>query len=106
MANGSSNIGPYEAAWNQFVIEFRDWIAGVQSWLETLSTGEKIIGISLFTLALLTMIVMQAKAKSDPGSNSRQFTVALVLVVIFAFGAGWTLDSGAGSLSHLFGRSS
>lgn len=104
MANASSEVGPYEAAWNQFVIEFRSWIGDVQVWIDTLTTGEKIIGICLFALALLTMIIMKSKSKSDPGSNGRQFTVALVLVVIFAFGAGWTLDTGSGSLSHLFGR--
>lgn len=104
MANASNEVGPYEAAWNQFVIEFRSLIGDIELWIDTLTTGEKIIGICLFTLALLTLIIMQAKAKTDPGSNSRQFTVALVLVVIFAFGAGWTLDTGSGSLSHLFGR--
>ncbi|MEM1390840.1 MAG: hypothetical protein AAGG45_07140 [Pseudomonadota bacterium] len=104
MSETSEDIGPYEAAWNQFVIEFRSWIAGIQSWMDTLSTGEKIIGISLFALAVLALVVMQAKAKVSPGSNRRQFSVALVLVVIFAFGAGWTLDSGSGSLSHLFSR--
>ncbi|MEM7493459.1 MAG: hypothetical protein AAF296_08760 [Pseudomonadota bacterium] len=102
MSERSGDIGFYEGTWNQFVIEFRSWISGVQAWMDTLSTGEKVIGLSLFALAVLTMIVMQAKAKTSPGSNRRQFTVALVLVIIFAFGAGWTLDSGSGSLSHLF----
>ncbi|MEM1035289.1 MAG: hypothetical protein AAGI14_00880 [Pseudomonadota bacterium] len=102
MANTSGQTGFYEAAWNQFVIEFRSWIGDVQVWMDGLTMAEKLIGISLFSLALLTMIVMKAKAKSDPGSKSRQFTTALILVVIFAFGTGWTLEGGSGSLSHLF----
>lgn len=104
MANATKQIGPYEAAWNQFVLEIRAWVADIADWINALTTGEKVIGLCLFALALLALMVNQARAKNTPGSNSRQFTVALSLVVIFAFGSGWTLDTGAGSFAHVFGR--
>ncbi|MEM1087045.1 MAG: hypothetical protein AAGH90_04895 [Pseudomonadota bacterium] len=102
MLNLSISSGFYEALWNQLVIDFRSWIQGVQSWIAGLSLAEQIIGISLFALSLLIMIILKANAKSNPGSKSRQFSVALILVIIFAFGAGWTLEGGSGSLAHLF----
>jgi len=104
MAASTTESGPYQAAWNQFVIELRSYMSVVQDWIGTLSIGEKIIGMSLFVLVLMYLIVSRSRKKMDPGSNSRQFTGALILVVIFAFGAGWSMDTGSGSLSHLFGR--
>lgn len=103
-SSASGQVSPYEAAWNQFVIELRSFASEAYHVIMNLSTGEKVLGMVAFIMVLMLMIVMTARKKGDPGSNSRQFTGALLLVVLFAFGAGWTLDGGAGSLSHIFGR--
>lgn len=104
MSTSGTKTEPYQAAWNQFTIELRSYVGEIQIWVEGLSTGEKVIGMCLFALVLLFLIVSKARKKSDPGSNRRQFGGALILVVIFAFGAGWSVDTSGGSLSHLFGR--
>ncbi len=104
MSTSGSKIEPYQAAWNQLVIELRSFFSEIQAWTQGLSMGEKVIGLCLFALILMFLIVTMARKKTDPGSNGRQFTGALVLVVIFAFGTGWSLDTSSGSLSHLFGR--
>lgn len=104
LADSNSSADPYKAAFEQFMIEVRFYLGEVQAWLMNLSDGEKILGLCAFVLVLMLIIVSKARRNEDPGSNGRQFSGALVLVMIFAFGAGWTIDSGTGSLAHLFGR--
>ncbi|MEQ3745039.1 MAG: hypothetical protein ABNH53_02235 [Henriciella sp.] len=104
MADSKNSVDPYKAAFEQFMIEVRFYLGEVQGWLLSLSDGEKILGLCAFVLFLLLMIVSKARRNEDPGSNGRQFSGALVLVMIFAFGTGWTLDAGNGSFAHLFGR--
>ncbi|MEM8617866.1 MAG: hypothetical protein AAGF20_13145 [Pseudomonadota bacterium] len=100
----ASSSGPYQAIWDTIAIELRALLIWLQDILADMSMGERIIGISLFALVLMFFIVNAARRKKNPGSKGRQFSGALFLVVIFAFGAGWTLDSGSGSLSHVFQR--
>lgn len=104
MSNAGASSDPYQAAFEQFMIEVRFYLGEVQTWIMDLSIGEQLLGLCAFVMVLMLFILTKARKKEDPGSNSRQFTGALVLVIIFAFGAGWTLDTGDGSLSHLFGR--
>jgi hypothetical protein len=104
LADSKNSVDPYKAAFEQFMIEVRFYLGEVQGWLMSLSDGEKILGLCAFVLFLLLMIISKARRNEDPGSNGRQFSGALVLVMIFAFGAGWTLDAGNGSFAHLFGR--
>ncbi len=104
MATIAAEPGLYEAAWKQVMIDLRAYLGVVQSWIETLSETEKVVGLCVFVVVLMILIVNRSRRKRDPGSNGRQFTGALVLVVIFAFGAGFTVDTSGGSLSHLFGR--
>ena len=104
MATTTTEPGPYEVAWNQFIIELRAYMGEVLDLIETLSMTEKVMGLCLFVFVLMMFILNASRRNVDPGSNGRQFTGALVLVVIFAFGAGWTVDTGSGSLAHIFGR--
>ncbi len=104
LADSKNSSDPYQAVFEQFMIEVRFYLGEVQGWLLSLSDGEKILGLCAFVLVLMLIIVSKARRNEDPGSNGRQFSGALVLVLIFAFGAGWTLDAGDGSFAHLFGR--
>lgn len=104
MSASTKESGLYEAAWNQFVIELRDYAGDVGEWLGNLSIGHQILGLCAFVMVLMFLIVNSARRKADPGSNGRQFTGAMLLVIIMAFGVGWTVDGGTGSLSHLFHR--
>lgn len=104
MSAASKEPGLYEAAWNQFVIELRDYASDVADWLANMSIGHQILGLCAFVMVLMFLIVNASRRKADPGSNGRQFTGAILIVIIMAFGVGWTVDGGTGSLSHLFQR--
>lgn len=104
MVNGGTDTDPYRAAWNKFLLEFRNWTADAERWIDTLSTAEKLLGGCLFALAVLTMIFLKSKEKPDPGSGGGSFTTVLVLVLMAGFGLGWFVDNGAGSLSYIAGR--
>lgn len=78
------------------------WDQGVL-WLGRRSDGELLIISCVFILVLLLLIIRMSMRGKDPGGKSRQFGGSVLLVMIFAFGLGWMLDTGAGSLSFVFG---
>ena len=104
MVNVATEQDPYQAAWNKFLLEVRNWTADTERWLETLSTSEKVLGVCLIALAILTIVFLRSKEKPDPGSSGGSFTTVLVLVMMAGFGLGWFVDNGAGSLSYITGR--
>ena len=64
-----------------------------QIWLSLLSDFERLLLIVLFILLLLILILLQSKRRASEPSSGRNFPSALLLVVVFSFGAGWILDS-------------
>ncbi|MEM9939281.1 MAG: hypothetical protein AAF768_10570 [Pseudomonadota bacterium] len=105
MSSSSSEVSPYQAAWNQFVIEVRTHIDSAADYVRELSEAEKLMGVGLFvTLFLIMILVLLSSTKNSSGGNSRQFSGALFVVIVVAFGVGWTWDSNGGGLAHLFGR--
>jgi len=104
MVNVATENDPYQAAWTQFMLEFRNWTADTERWLDTLSTSEKILGVCLVALAMLTLIFLKSKEKPEPGTGGRSFTTIHALVIMAGFGLGWFVDNGAGSLSYIAGR--
>lgn len=104
MSAENSKLDAYQTAWDSFVIDVRAFADDAYAYISTMSDQEKIAGLSVFIIVLVVMIFSSSvKKNSNPGSG-RQFTGALFLVVIFAFGAGWSVDTSAGSLSHFFMR--
>ncbi|MGC6500120.1 MAG: hypothetical protein ACON4C_08000 [Henriciella sp.] len=73
-------------------------------WFSGLNTAERTLGVCGFIVFLIALMVGAARRDRDPGSDLRQFSGALVLVVTVAFGLGWGFDQGPGSFSYLFGR--
>ena len=71
-------------------------------WFQRRSDGEQLVIACVFILLLLMLIIRMSMRGKDPGSSGRQFGGSLLMVMIFAFGLGWMLDSGGGSLSFVF----
>jgi len=84
--------------------ELESALAWAAHWFSSLSVAERTLGVCGFIVFLIFLMVNAARQDRDPGSGSRQFSGALVLVVTVAFSLGWGLDQSAGSLSYLFGR--
>ena len=78
------------------------WEQGLY-WLSRRSDAEQLVIACVFILILLLLIIRMSMRGKDPGSPGRQLGGSVVLVMIFAFGIGWMLDAGAGSLGFIFG---
>lgn len=105
MLTASINIRHYSTLWNNFLADAEQWLKTAQRTLETMSPEEQLAGMCAFVLSLLILTVITPKKEKDVNaSKGRQFTAALALVMIFAFGAGWTMETGPGSMSWVFAR--
>lgn len=89
-----------EDLWAEIVRQFFNFA----EWLQNLSTAEQTIGICIFIVFLVYLIVRRSSRDKDPGGNQRQFTGAFMVVLLIAFGVGWSFDLEAGSLSYIFDR--
>lgn len=84
--------------WAEMVRQFYKFA----EWVRDLSVAEQTLGICLFTVFLIYLIFNASRRDKDPGSTNRQFSGALFLVIVIAFGVGWSFDYSAGALSWLF----
>lgn len=64
---------------------------GTIVWLQDRSDGEQLIMATFFILLLMTLIVRMSMRRED--GVARNFIGALCMVVVFAFGLGWMIDS-------------
>lgn len=71
-------------------------------WFQRRSDGEQLVIACVFILLLLMLIIRMSMQGKDPGSSGRQFGGSVLMVMMFAFGLGWMLDTGSGSLSFVF----
>jgi len=98
----SEEFAPYRewglVLWDEMVRQFYKF----SDWMGDLSVAEQTLGICVFTVFLIYLIFNASKRDKDPGSTNRQFSGALFLVVVIAFGVGWSFDMSAGTLSWLF----
>lgn len=104
MAASKLDFGPYETLLERLLDEAQKAKTEFMYWVQHLSYEERLLGICLFVFVLMMLMFNYSRRDRDPGSQKRQFSGAIVLVVLFAFGASWILDSGSGQLSHLFAR--
>ena len=71
----------------------RDVMHDVRIWVARLDDTEKMFFIIIFILLLFMLILVKsAKRPKDP-SKGRSFLGSVVLIMVFAFGAGWMLDA-------------
>jgi len=78
------------------------WWREGELWFASRSDGEQVVIACVFILLLLMLIIRMSMRGKDPGGTSRQFGSSILMVTVFAFGLGWMLDSGAGTLGFIF----
>ena len=100
----SLDLGPYKTLWVRLVDETKHAKNDFMYWVQHLSFEERLLGLCLFVFVLMMLMFNYSRRDRDPGSNKRQLSGAVVLVVLFAIGSTWILDSGSGRLSGLFDR--
>ena len=95
-ANSNSVLNRFlDEVANTLNMAYRD----ISLWLARLDDMEKVFLLSGFILILFMLILVKAAKRSADPSKRRSFFSSLVLVMVFAFGAGWILDSRL-DLSH------
>lgn len=65
----------------------------ISVWVSRLDDIEKLFFICGFILLLFMLILVKAASRPKVPSRRRSFFTSLVLVMVFAFGAGWIIDS-------------
>ena len=88
----SSIRASWERFWYEFSWDMKHMSADVEDWLGSLSAGDAVLGLCLFTLALLFIMIRRPKNYKQGGGMSRQFVLALAVVIIFGFGSGYLLE--------------
>lgn len=79
-------------AFDKLAIEGERMARDVDIWISRMGDGEKVLGICLFAMVLLYLIVRRPKTYKEGGGMTRQFVLALGIVVIFSFGVTWMFD--------------
>lgn len=62
-------------------------------WVSRLSDVEQLFFLGMFILLLFMLILSTAGNRTKKPGNGRQFFGSVVMVMVFAFGAGWMIDS-------------
>lgn len=101
MTVNAASTSTFETLYNRVVYEGGIYYHRVMHWLTQRSDGEKLVIACIFILLLLLLIVRMSMRKESAGAG-RNFGGSVMMVMIFAFGLGWMLDSGGGSLSFVF----
>ena len=100
MATAASRTA-FEKIYDEIVYEAGLFYNKAMHWLTQRSDGEQLVIACIFILLLLLLIVRMSMRKESAGAG-RNFGGSVVMVMIFAFGVGWMLDNGGGSLSFVF----
>ncbi|GGB74384.1 hypothetical protein [Henriciella pelagia] len=92
---------PFDKIYSDIMTEVSRRYEATVHWLMQRNDAEQLIIACVFILLLLWLMIRRSMRNKD-GSTSRNFGGSVVLIMIFAFGLGWMLDSGGGSLAFMF----
>ena len=89
----SSDIIPIDRIWNLIVSQVRHGANDFSIWASRLSDAERIAGLCVFILILMCLMVRPRRKPRRDVKAVPQFTYAMIIVMIFAFGIGMAFDS-------------
>jgi hypothetical protein len=99
----SASTDLYERAVNQFLIDVRFYVGEVRDYILDLSIAERLLVLCAVILFLIFIIVNRARRKYNPGSLSRQFGGAVLVVGVVLIGGDILFGTGAGAYKGIFG---
>jgi len=97
-----ASSGLYQRAIDQFMIDVTFYVDQVRTYFVDLTLEERLLGLCVFILFLIYVIVTRARRKYNPGSISRQFATAVLVLGVVMFGGNIIFGTGAGAYSGLF----
>lgn len=87
-------MSPYEVFLDRLGREATKAQAEAMDWLAGLGATEQVLATCVFALTLLWLSFLRPQENRSAGHVGRQFVFALILIVLFGFGAGWLLSPG------------
>lgn len=97
-----TSSGLYQRAIDQFMIDVTFYVDQVRTYFVDLTMEERVLGLCVFILFLIYIIVTRARRKYNPGSVSRQFATAVLVLGVVMFGGNIIFGTGAGAYSGIF----
>lgn len=88
-------MNSFKVIWGRISTDFGVMFEDMGIWFDRLSAGEKLIGMCAVVLVLMVMAGGRNKKTKHEGGATRQFLLAMSLVIVVGFGIGWALDTGA-----------
>lgn len=98
----STSTELYERAIDQFMIDVKFYAGEVRTYFVDLTLEERLLALCAFILLLIWVIVSRARRKYNPGSLSRQFATAILVLGVVMIGGNIIFGTGAGAYSDLF----
>lgn len=96
----STNL--YQRAIDQLMIDVNFYVGEISSYFNDLSNEERTLYLCAFILFLIYIIIARARRKYNPGSLSRQFAGAVLLLGTVLIGGSALFETGGGNYSGLF----
>ena len=101
IVNGTS-ADLYRRALDQLLIELRFYVGEVRTFFIDLSVEERWLALCAFILMLIYIIVSRARRKYNPGSLSRQFATAVLVLGVVMIGGNILFNTEGGVWSGIF----
>ncbi|NQY14498.1 MAG: hypothetical protein HRT81_11645 [Henriciella sp.] len=98
----STSTELYERAFDQFMIDVKFYAGEVRTYFVDLTLEERLLALCAFILVLIWVIVSRARRKYNPGSLSRQFGTAILVLAVVMLGGNLLFGGGAGAYAGLF----
>ena len=98
----SASTDLYQRAMDQFMIDVQFYFGEISSYIKDLSNEQRMLYLCAFILFLIYVIIARARRKYNPGSLSRQFAGAVLLLGVVLVGGGALIESGGGNYRGIF----
>lgn len=92
----------YQRAIDQFMIDVRFYVGEMRTFFIDLTLEERLLALCAFILFLIYIIIARARRKYNPGSLSRQFGTAVLVLGVVMIGGNILFGTQGGEWSGIF----
>lgn len=92
----------YQRAIDQFMIDLRFYLGDLHSFFADMTLEQRLLALCGFIFFLIYIIVARARRKYNPGSLSRQFATAVLVLGVVFIGGSILFGAQPGSWSGIF----
>lgn len=97
-----ANSGLYQRALDQFMIDVSFYLDQIGTYFVDLTLEERLLALCVFIVFLVYIIVARARRRYNPGSLSRQFGTAILVLGVVMIGGNIIFGNGSGTYDGIF----